>query len=122
MKHYIIHTLVWLGTAILITPAHAAVQEVTNAVVVPYGLSALENGVSFGQSWTNLSAPCVSNNLVYIAPEDKQMYATLLSAQVAGLHVSMRYEDNATPVTLGAWPGVTLRCKALAVWINKLGY
>jgi hypothetical protein len=112
--------------SLYIHSASAAVNETDGIVLIPDALSARENGASIATviSGGTITSSCAS--LVYIAPEDKELLATALSAQIAGIHVSIRYDDAASPVSLGAFVsgGVvpTVSCKLLGVWAVKAGY
>jgi hypothetical protein len=103
--------------------AAATVQSASDLVLVPYANSSVENPVSFGVSYSTISSVCAS--IVYIPPEDKQLFATALSAQVSGIHVNIKYDDGAATESFGstsAWSGTNLHCKLLAIWINKSSY
>jgi hypothetical protein len=112
------------GLILLISrSADATVQSASDIVFVPYANSSVEAPSAFAVSYTALSSPCAS--VVYIAPEDKQLFATALSAQTAGIHVDIKYEDNASTESFGStsgWTGTVLHCKLLSVWINKTSY
>ena len=104
--------------------AKAAVQVANDTPLYLYGNSSMENPASFAAEWgVPLSSVC--GQIVYIAPEDKQLYALVLSAHVNGLHVDIHYDDAAPPVTFpsnSAWSGTVLHCKLLAVWLTKGNY
>jgi len=103
--------------------AEATIVEKTNAVLVPYSESSAENGVAgFAVAWgSSFSSPC-SGNVFYVAPEDKQILAEMLSAQIAGIEVTFRYDDSAPTVTLGSFSGATTQCKIVSVYIQKTSY
>lgn len=111
------------GVICLSTAASATVQSASDIVLVPYANSSVENPAAFAVSYSTISSVCSS--IVYISPEDKQLFATALAAQTNSIHVNIKYEDNASTVSYGSsspWSGTTLRCKLLAIWQAKTGY
>jgi len=115
--------------------AHATVRSSCQSFdLVTYANSSVENPVSFGvasgvgtctSNTTYLAGATVCASVVYIAPEDKQLFAIAMSAQTAGIKVNIAYEDNATTQSFGMtspWNGSVLHCKLLAIWMDKTGY
>jgi hypothetical protein len=103
--------------------ASATVQQANDIVLVPYANSSVENPLAFAASYGTISSVCAT--VVYIAAEDKQIFATALAAQVNGIHVNIKYEDNASTVTYptgSSWPGTVLHCKLLTIWVAKTVY
>lgn len=107
--------------SVLSQKAEATIYEELDVILVPYAESALENGGHIAVAWNKTLNNCTGNN-VYIAPEDKALYATALSAQVAGIHANIRYDNNATPVTFGSYGGLSITCKLVGVSVRKTSY
>jgi hypothetical protein len=124
----LLKVLVMFGFVLLIVgqphSAKAAIQVANDTPLYLYGNSSMENPTSFAAEWiVPLSTVC--GQIVYIAPEDKQLYALIMSAQVNGLHVNIHYDDAAPPVAFSSssgWSGTTLHCKLVSVWLQKNGY
>src|SRR5882724_8432321 len=92
-----------LGVVLLFSQnASAYVQQVLDIVLVPYGNSGVESPAAFGVDYSGALPVTLPNtgcgSIVYIAPEDKQLFAVALSSQASGVHVNIKYEDNAVPL------------------------
>jgi hypothetical protein len=106
------------------TRLYAATVEVLNVKLIPYPLSANDNGADFVVSYDpSLAAPCGSG-VLYVAPEDKALLAIATAAQVAGLRVHIRYDNNAPEAFMTTFPqsGQGIGCKLVGVWINQSSY
>src|ERR1700722_15540726 len=95
---------VWLfsiAMSVLLIPfrANATITEADNVVMVPYALSQAENGASMVVAYSPTMTVC-GGGIFYIAPEDRHILATFLSAQISSTHVDFRYQDSATSVTI----------------------
>lgn len=109
------------------TNVSATIQSPSaSGTFIPYPASSLENPVSLlvrYSSGPSLSSGCGGS--LYIAPEDKQLMATALTAQAAGLHVFVIYDDAGPSETFGPssqYSGGTVTCKLLGIFIDKTSY
>lgn len=121
-RKWLFNSIFFSLVLLIMQPSHgmATIRAYYNLKCLPVGLSQIENQVSLVSCWYNpLPADCY--NVAYINSEDKHLYATLLSAQMANRRVDIIIDDNAATVTLGAY-GLQRHCKLLMADVSDNGF
>jgi len=110
--------LLWFGIA---AKAEATINSVSNMVCTPYTLSHAENQASLIACTGDSTLTSLCGNLLYVLPEDKEIFATVLTAQAQLEHVAIMYDSSASSVTLGSY-SITSSCKLLMVHPMNASY